>query len=68
MSNDVTLTWLLTGGFAKGYRTYILAALGALTAASAWAVGDQSGPETARAIWEIVVSLSVGAARAALPK
>ena len=60
--------WLVTGGFAAGYRTYILAGLGVVTAVAAWAVGDQTGPDTARAVWEILLSASVGTARAALSK
>ena len=34
------LTWLLTGGFAKGYRTYILAAVAVGTALANYAIGD----------------------------
>lgn len=60
------MTYILTGGFARGYRTYILAALGVLTAAASWAVGDQTSAEALRAIWEIVLSGSVATARAAL--
>ncbi len=35
-----TLGWLLTGGFAKGYRTQILGITAALSAVGTWAVGD----------------------------
>lgn len=35
-----TLTWLITGGFAKGYRTQILGLITALSALASWAVGD----------------------------
>jgi hypothetical protein len=35
-----SLAWLLTGGFAKGYRTQILGLITALSAVGSWAVGD----------------------------
>lgn len=35
-----TLAWLMTGGFAKGYRTQILGITAALSAVGLWAVGD----------------------------
>jgi hypothetical protein len=35
-----TLTWLITGGFAKGHRTQILGVTTAL-----WAVGDVTLPD-----------------------
>jgi hypothetical protein len=35
-----SVAWLLTGGFAKGYRTQILGVLAALSALAAYAVGD----------------------------
>jgi hypothetical protein len=37
MSN---FAWLLTGGFAKDYRTQILGLITALSALASWAVGD----------------------------
>lgn len=36
----LNLTWLITGGFAKGYRTQILGLTAALSAVGMWAVGD----------------------------
>jgi hypothetical protein len=36
------LAWLITGGFAKGYRTQILGLSTALSALAMWAVGDLS--------------------------
>ncbi len=36
----MNLTWLITGGFAKGYRTQILGLSTALSAIALWAVGD----------------------------
>ena len=35
-----TFAWLLTGGFAKGYRTQILGITAALSAVGLWAAGD----------------------------
>ena len=35
-----SIAWLLTGGFAKGYRTQILGLITALSALASWAVGD----------------------------
>src|SRR3990172_3744415 len=37
-----TLTWLITGGIFKGYRTQILGLSTALSALALWAVGDMS--------------------------
>lgn len=36
------LSWLITGGFAKGYRTQILGLTAALSAIAMWAVGDMT--------------------------
>jgi hypothetical protein len=36
------LAWLITGGFAKGYRTQILGITTALSTIALWAVGDTS--------------------------
>ena len=36
------LAWILTGGFAKGYRTQVLGVTTALSAVALWAVGDMS--------------------------
>lgn len=37
-----SLTWLITGGFAKGHRTQVLGVTTALSAVALWAVGDMS--------------------------
>jgi hypothetical protein len=37
-----TLTWLITGGFVKGYRTQVLGLSTALSALAMWVVGDMS--------------------------
>jgi hypothetical protein len=36
------IAWLITGGFAKGYRTQILGLTTALSTLALWAVGDMS--------------------------
>ena len=36
----MNLTWLITGGFARGYRTQILGLSTAISAIAMWAVGD----------------------------
>jgi hypothetical protein len=36
------IAWLLTGGFAKGYRTQVLGVTAAASAVGLWAVGDMS--------------------------
>jgi hypothetical protein len=36
------VAWLITGGFARGYRTQILGLSTALSALAMWAVGDLS--------------------------
>jgi len=36
----LNLAWLLTGGFAKGYRTQILGVSTAISTIALWAVGD----------------------------
>jgi hypothetical protein len=38
----LNLAWLLTGGFAKGYRTQILGITTALSTIALWAVGDMT--------------------------
>lgn len=52
MSN---LGYILTGGFMKGYRTYILAALAVLTAAANYMIGTA---DLAATITAIVTALS----------
>jgi hypothetical protein len=36
------LAWILTGRFAKGYRTQVLGVTTAVSAVALWAVGDMS--------------------------
>lgn len=44
------ITWLLTGGFAKGYRTQILGVTAALSAVGLWAAGDMTLAELVAAL------------------
>ena len=44
------IAWMLTGGFAKGYRTQILGVTAALSAVGLWAVGDMSLAELVAAL------------------
>ena len=37
-----TVTWLISGGFAKGYRTQILGITTALSTIALWAAGDMT--------------------------
>ena len=57
--------YILTGGFAKGYRTYIFMGLAGLTAVANWAVGDMSTSQTLNTLWELFASGGIAALRAA---
>jgi hypothetical protein len=61
------MSYILTGGFARGYRTYILAGVGAVVAIANWAVGDMSTQQALQTVWELAISISIGAARASIP-
>lgn len=50
------LSYLLTGGFLKGYRTYVMMGIAAITAVAGYAVGDMSLTQTITA-----VSVALGA-------
>lgn len=52
-----TIGWLVTGGFAKGYRTQILAGLAFVSAVAAWAVGDM---DTGTFVVTVFGSLGLG--------
>lgn len=56
------VTWILTGGFAKGYRTYIMAAVVVVTALASYATGEADLVHT---IQTIAAGLGLGALRAA---
>lgn len=58
------MLYLLSGGFLKGKRTYILGGLLALQAIAAWAVGDMSLAELATKLPEILTGLGLMALRA----
>ena len=55
------LAWLITGGFAKGYRTQILGLSAALSAIGLWAVGDLTLPELLTEIPVILGGLGLAA-------
>ena len=57
------MAWLLTGGFAKGYRTYIMAGIGVLTALAAYATGDADLTHTVN---NIAMALGLGTLRASV--
>jgi hypothetical protein len=59
------LTNLLTGGFLKGYRSYILGGLLAAQAVAAWSLGDMTLPELLNKLPEILGGLGLMALRAA---
>jgi hypothetical protein len=58
-----TMTWFFTGGFLKGYRTYVLSSVGIATALGQYSIGDANLTETVQAI---SLAMSVGTARAAI--
>ena len=60
MSN---LFWLVSGGFAAGYRTYILSGLGVVVAGAAYATGDIG---VADLVKDVSLALSVSTAKAGL--
>jgi hypothetical protein len=60
----VHLTWILTGGFAKGYRTYILTGVAVVGAIASYAVGDTDLVQTLTAV---ATALGVSTLRAAVP-
>lgn len=57
---------LLSGGFLKGYRTYVLGAVMALTALASWSVGDMSLSELIKQMPEIINGLGLMTIRAAI--
>jgi hypothetical protein len=59
------LVLILTGGFVRGYRTYILCALAVLTQVGLWAVGDQSLGELLQHLPTLFESLGLATLRAA---
>ena len=57
------LTWLLAGGFLKGYRTYILVGVAAMTIVANFAVGDIGLQEM---VTQLSTALAIGTVRAAV--
>jgi hypothetical protein len=55
--------WILSGGFAKGYRTYVMASVVVITALAAYAVGDAGLIQT---IQTVAGGTGLGALRAAV--
>jgi hypothetical protein len=58
----------LSGGFLRGYRTYILGGLLALQAVVSWAVGDMSLIELAQQLPEILGGLGLMSLRAGVKR
>lgn len=58
---------ILTGGFARGYRTYILGAIVALQAVAQWAVGDAALVDLLNRLPEILGGLGLMTLRAGMP-
>jgi hypothetical protein len=56
-----TLTWLVAGGFAKGYRTQVLGISAALSAIALWAVGDMTLAELVTKLPVILGGLGLAA-------
>ena len=55
---------ILTGGFAKGYRTYIMAGVIVITAVASFSVGDITLNDL---VTQIAVGLGMGGLRASIP-
>lgn len=62
------MTSILTGGFAAGYRTYILGAMLALQAIAQYAVGDLTLTSLLTQLPEILGGLGLMALRAGVKK
>lgn len=58
----MNLGYILTGGFAKGYRTYILVGLAVVGVIAQYAVGDLTLTE---ALSQSAAALGIGTLRAA---
>lgn len=56
----------LSGGFLRGYRTYLFGLLAALTVLVQWATGDLSTAELARLLPEVFGGFGLMALRAAV--
>ena len=58
------MTYILTGGFLKGYRTYVISGIGVLTAVAAYSTGDANLVDTIKAV---TLSMSAMTIRASIP-
>lgn len=59
----MAVTNFLTGGFLKGYRTAVIAAVAVLGSLASWAVGDATLVDALSANWDtILLALGLGAA------
>ena len=56
------MTYYLTAGWAKGYRTYILAGLGALTTVATWSIGDMTTHNAIQSLWGLAMGSTIRAA------
>ena len=56
---------ILTGGFARGYRTYIVGGLLALQAVASWGLGDMTLAQLVERLPEILTGLGLMTLRAA---
>jgi len=62
------LTYLLSGGFLSGRRTYVLGALMAAQAVASWALGDTTLPQLLEQLPEILGGLGIMTLRAGIQK
>jgi hypothetical protein len=62
------MLWLLTAGFAKNYRTYVLGFAAAVSAVAQFAVGDVELKETLGILVEMFLGLGLVTLRAGVPK
>lgn len=62
------IAYILSGGFLKGYRTYILGAVLALSAVAKYAVGDASFEDLLKELPNILTGLGLMSLRAGVAK
>ena len=58
-----SMTYILSGGFLRGYRTYVLSAGGVIAALISYSVGDVDLVETVKAV---TLALSAASIRSAV--
>ena len=59
------ITYLLSGGFLKGYRSYIIGTILVVQAVSAWAMGDMGLMALLDKLPEILMGMGIMTAKAA---